>query len=829
MDIASINSTTSAKREESFSVRQSVSADAIGIGVLLALTTVVAWNYLQFNDWLARTDILTWFLPWYAFVGEQLKSHTIPGWNPHQMSGLPAAGDPESGWMYLPAMIPFVFLPPVTAYKTYVVFQLAFAGITTYALARVLGMRTIASLVAAAAFEFGPFLFRDTYCCTAETQLTTWVPLSLLGVELAVRSRTWVGRAASWSVAGLGISQMLAGFVGQGSYNGLLLMGSYTVYRTLLSPPVGSPRVIVRLRQMVLHGTAIFVVGLGLSAAGLLPRLDVNRRTNLAGGQYESVQSLGNAGWSTDSLIAHLVGYTDPILSGNGNRRYYLGGATIVLALLAPFVARRRYGTPYFVALSVVVMILSLQPTPIHDLFFILPKYRSLHLHAPIRVIGMLLIAPAILAGATVDTLTRWRWRPRAFPILVLPFLLIAFLRSTEVLGQSIGDSVVRIAIVTTAILLAAGVFELSGARQRFPRAPVLSHLMPILLLGALLWEPTGREFVDSFHALRRHPQLQAAIDVNSATTDPSGAGEFLQQQQDLSAEPFRYFGYDGMRLRTKTKKGEAYHGDRRLPEIQRLLVSARATRLGLYDIQGYDPLQLQRYVDFMVAVNDGVELNYHDANVLPSGVDSPLLDLLNVRYIIIPYSSKMTSPPRTDLAYLEGTHRRVFDNGQVEVLENDNALPRAWIVHDARQVDPEDALDLLTSGSVDPRQTVLLETDPPALDPPVNASAETVEFERYESNKLNVRVRTESTGIVVFSEVYDEGWHAYVDGKRVPLYVADHALRAVAVQAGEHRVELRYEPLSLRLGLVISALFGLSVLVSFGAVLFRGLVKKQS
>ncbi len=43
------------------------------------------------------------------------------------------------------------------------------------------------------------------------------------------------------------------------------------------------------------------------------------------------------------------------------------------------------------------------------------------------------------------------------------------------------------------------------------------------------------------------------------------------------------------------------------------------------------------------------------------------------------------------------------------------------------------------------------------------------------------------------------------VDGGPVALYVADHALRAVPVPAGEHTVELRYQSRSLRIGLAVS------------------------
>src|SRR3954463_5005346 len=102
-----IVSAPSVVRPRSIPIWRTIPADAIGIGVLIGLTTAVAWNSLQFDNWLSRTDILTYFLPWYAFVGEQLRAFSVPGWNPHQFSGLSAAGDPESGWMYLPAMVPF--------------------------------------------------------------------------------------------------------------------------------------------------------------------------------------------------------------------------------------------------------------------------------------------------------------------------------------------------------------------------------------------------------------------------------------------------------------------------------------------------------------------------------------------------------------------------------------------------------------------------------------------------------------------------------------------------------------------------------------------------
>ncbi len=67
-----------------------------------------------------------------------------------------------------------------------------------------------------------------------------------------------------------------------------------------------------------------------------------------------------------------------------------------------------------------------------------------------------------------------------------------------------------------------------------------------------------------------------------------------------------------------------------------------------------------------------------------------------------------------------------------------------------------------------------------------------------------------------MLSEIFYPAWQAYVDGKPAPLYVANHALRAVPLPAGEHTVELRYESATLRAGLLVT----LVTLLAFGALL---------
>ena len=238
-------------------------------------------------------------------------------------------------------------------------------------------------------------------------------------------------------------------------------------------------------------------------------------------------------------------------------------------------------------------------------------------------------------------------------------------------------------------------------------------------------------------------------------------------------------------------------------PVISGLLVNGRPIYLGLYDIQGYNPLHLWRYDEFMAALN-GKPQDYHTAFLLPSGLRSPLLDLLDVRYIV----QDATLPPyRYDVRSLHAETRVVFRTPRVIVHERDSAPPHTWIVHDVRSVTRGEALSLLTSGAIDPYQTALVEGAAPVTAVPAEPAAESARVTAYEPDRMTIATQAAAPGLLVVSEVYESGWRAFVDGAEVEILPTHHALRGIPVPSGEHTVELRYDPLSLRLGLWISGI----------------------
>jgi hypothetical protein len=344
--------------------------------------------------------------------------------------------------------------------------------------------------------------------------------------------------------------------------------------------------------------------------------------------------------------------------------------------------------------------------------------------------------------------------------------------------------------------------------------------LLAGVIVAAIFLQPTATELTGSWFGWPNdagwkrqwHPnsRIVSGLKVDTSRTDPGGAGEFLQIQLEADG-PFRYVGYGGIGYPGAARSMRAYSFRASEPGIQAILVNGRPISLHLYDIQGYNPLQLARYVDFMTALN-GEPQNYHYAYLYDTGVQSPLLNLLNVRYFLVP-----TGLPddRDDVAALTKDKRLVFQNDIVQVYENPDVLPRAWIVHDVRQLPKDDILPKLQTGAIDPRETALIEEAPPEVEAAANPTADLAQVLRFEPDAISVATRSDAPGLLVISEIYDPGWRAYVDGQPVDVLPANYALRGVPIPAGAHTVEFRYEPLSLRVGLAITGFATLALLAT--------------
>ncbi|MEX2315168.1 MAG: YfhO family protein, partial [Thermomicrobiales bacterium] len=750
---------------------------------------------LLYGGTLIGQDSATQFYPWYDFLGERLRASEIPGWNPYQFAGAPFAADPQSGWTYLPAMLLFTALPLALAVPAFLTMHLALAGFATYGLARLLRLGVGGALVAAVAYELsGPVLGRSV-CCPAAFEVSSWAPVALLGAELAILQRDWTRHVAGWAVAGLAVSQGLAAWLGQGSYYLLLALGAYIVFRTLFVPPDSGKRVSDRLEDAALHSGAILAIGFGLAAAGVLPRLEYVNRSNVAGGEYHGESAwAAEIGGVTPGMV--LDRFVDPNL-------HYPGTAVVILAVIALWLARGWFATRFFAVFGLCALVLATPwTTPLHAVFYaVLPRFEELHKHWPERVGVVGYLAFALLAGAAVDALRRDR----------LPFGQMQMVAALPIAGVMVIRLFGADSVLVAILVIAAGVGLVGAAGVLSVRS---AHwAMPVLLTAVLAFD-----LLIGFHGISTQAPYGGFHRVDLETYyAQTGAVEFMRERNEVAS--CRYIGFDRDQQAIADGQMVLYRYQFASPETGALLVNNRGTLYGLEDAQGYNPVQPRRFVEYLTALN-GHAQEYHDANVYPGGFTSPLLDLLSIRYIIVPVESPGNRPQRSALPNEFST---IYADDQVRVLENPRALPQAWIVHDARQVADGEALPLLKTGEVDPRQTALLETSPPELAPAFDPAADRVTTLDSEPDMLRLATVTDAPGLLMLSESFDPGWRAYIDGEPAPVLVADHLLRAVPLLAGNHVVELRYEPRSLQIGILISIATMLVTVIPLAALAWRG------
>lgn len=776
-------------------------ADLLAVSLLVALTVYAEWGLLFGGRTVVGTDAVTQYIPWYSFLGEQLRSGEIPGWNPYQLSGTPFAADPLSGWTYLPAMVLFTLLPLVSAAKVYMFLHPLLAGLGAYALARGLRINVAGALVAAVAYEYVGYIYVRNTCCFAYVSVLAWLPFAILGAELAIRSESWLRRGLWWTVSGVAISQILAAWLGQGSYYALLALGGYVAYRTLLFPPESIRSLWGHFTGLAMHGGAVLVFGFGLAAAGILPRLEYNELSNLVGGYPDEDFSL-ESGWS--------VAEWEKLFVTPGF--FYAGIATLTLALVAPLISRRQHAVPYFAFLALFALTLSgTGYTLVHSLLYQLPNFESLQPHYPQRSLLLFYLAAALLAGATVSSLGGYARRKPY--LLVLPFLAAAFLvtRSTIESPAELSEELARENLEEAGLWDAPLPFLLENGVALMPGS--------LLMLGLVLISVTAYALIP--HRLWILRGLAATLLAIAVFTDLYSAGKAIIEDDggdqtadqivrtDLSEyykptdvtrllrpdgeTPYRFFVYSpGLRYQRQFME----------PRVRALEGENRPTALRIQSTQIYHAVHLARYDEYLETMN-GEEQNYHSANVMPEGLDSPLLDLLNARRIVVP--ANLSEEDAASLERLEGAYPTIYEDDRTKVLRDEAALPRAWIVHSARRTEPTEALKTLSAGEVSLRETALLEREPPTLGRPENLSAGRVSIESYEPDRIELDVSTGARGLLVLSEVYYPAWKAYVDGEPVSLYRTNYLFRGVPIPEGEHTVELRYESSSLRVGLAIS------------------------
>ena len=224
--------------------------------------------------------------------------------------------------------------------------------------------------------------------------------------------------------------------------------------------------------------------------------------------------------------------------------------------------------------------------------------------------------------------------------------------------------------------------------------------------------------------------------------------------------------------------------------------------RLDLEQLDGVDPSQLRWTARWMSAAG-GVERQGYGVTIphFPDGVDigtvhqdkalrADMLGLLNGCYVAAAFP--IDAPDLTLIDQEEDSY----------LYHNERCLPRAFLTYHVETATSwEEAQNRIEDG-FDPSQGALIEGGP-ALDGPPGWQAAGAII--HSPNRVVIRAEAEQRALLVLSEIWYPGWEARVDGERQTAYRVDGIVRGVVLQPGEHEVEWRYRPASLRWGAVLT------------------------
>lgn len=744
----------------------------LDILLLLALCLLFFWRALApaLVDRLsfAPGDFFDQFVAFARYEASRLHAGQLPLWNPYTYAGHPFLADVQAAIFYPLSLLTMLVTSglgalPSQTLELEALLHFPLAALFTYLLARRLTNSRSGGLVAAVVFTFSGYLTSYPPLQLAILEVQAWLPLILLALELAASALAAGSprRALGWTLAA-GLALGVSTLAGHPQSSLLVLYGTaaFALFRLFL-PKLAGLQAVSPWRRLGLIGLFV-AVGLGIASVQLLPSLEFMRLSTRSAGSFDE---MGNGFTPYDLLQIFLpaVGVPFPALYV-GILPLGLAAVAIVRHLSTAYPdtrpARQRLATlqvAFWTALGGLALLLSFgKHLPVYQLFYLLAPGWRLFRHQE-RAIVWAVLAIALLAGYGAAWLTRQRAaRQQADPAAVKDARLQRRL------------SWVYVAATLAALAAAVHFFALyqAGSEQLWGFIAATLFLAMMLALSALAMR-SGRAVI-----------VLAVIVLDLFTVAPGN------HRGPLVVEPFPPLAL----LQIPLADPEPFR-----MANQEVLPANYGVAYGLEDIGGASPLRLARW-------QTAVER-------LPQ---ERLWALLDVRYVL----------SRADT--LEAPAERVAEgmglDGQPAYLHHlTQPSARAWLAGQVL-VEPDEGQlwQRLAEDSFDLSRQVLLPVLPAGWSGPaatLDGNGSVVWRERRPEH-LALDVTSPQPAVLVLSELSYPGWRVTVDGAAVPLLEANGLLRAVALEAGAHQVELAYQPASVTIGLALSAVTLLAVVI---------------
>lgn len=745
------------------------------------------------------SDLILENYAWKQFIIQSLQQGELPLWNPYLFAGVPFLAAGQHSGLY-PLSILYYILPLDKAYGWFTVLNLALAGIFMFVFMRTLGIGRAGATFAAVAYEMSGFMIVSVVFQMI-IAAAAWLPLILAMCERVIRQAPGLGgwpASAPWAFIGaLAIGMMfLAGHV------------EIMVYTALIAALYCAWRLAVESRHYLAEGqrntlgaflarrigwlAVMAALGVGIGAVQLAPLFELVQTSFRSGrSDFQQVLSYGFPArealrWIMPNFFgseAHHAYFdlfrltTLPVDTPSGHTWWgmknsveggaYVGILTLVFAGIATaqairgLAARARRRLPgaapaapsapawFFIALAF-FSVAFIFGTPLYGiLYYGLPGINQLH--SPFRWIWALTLCLSALAGigmqsiidqyATCNTRHAHRLAAGGIALIALGGLTLAGIAAVR-LGWPTFEPLIERVFRS----LARAEEGFTGAGMFFSYQAVNAGIFALALIGsgAILWLAgryagrigwsalaIGLLVVDANVAWAGfNPSVNPAL---FERTPPSI--EFLKQDTDL----YRITSYD--------------------PSGAKLFNANIPWLRGIQDIRGYDSIIPKRYTDYMNLIEPQGELIYNRIAPLTraESLESPLLDLLNVKYVV---TQDTIATPGFRLVY-DGPAR----GDPTRIYQNERAMPRAFTLPITSSMLTHDFAD--AAQTYDPRRYTMIDADCGIDDlgcaVPYPADYSPAAVTVYKNNEVWVDAQIDQPAWLILTDSYFPGWRAFI------------------------------------------------------------------
>ena len=728
----------------------------------------------------------------------------IPRWNSYILGGLPFIDAMHGDTFYPMAWLKF-FMPLKRALGHKLVWHVFLAGIGMYFFLRTLKLRREAAFLGGLMYLLAPSFVSWAYGGhDAKMYVIALLPVAFALLELGMNTPRFYLFALLGAVMGLLI---LTSHV-QMAYYAYWALGLYFIFRLFSTPGEGSERFRSGLPKKIAFFVIAVILALGIGAVQLYPSYTFTTSQSVRAGEMRTGYEYATS-WSMH--IEEAAGMVVPSFPGftlvNGlsdlqgdfywgrnpfklNSEYH-GILPLLFAVMALLLCRgpRRW---YLLGIALGALLYGLgADTPIYRLFYhLVPGVKNFR--APGMIIFLFGFAAVVLASQFISELLEgniFLKHGNAFPFAVIGGV-VALAVIISLMGRSFFD-------------LWQGIFYRSMAENK---APALAANVPIFIRD--LWRVVllvsvalggvmmflSRKIGSS--ALVVLLALVVFIDeswVDSTFIDVLDPLRYQRSAPDQTVRELR-------KLRDESPMPFRILGIGKIPNYYAMF--------GIEAADGHHNNELQTYERF----KGGTQLANFTRDWIVNGslnqeglATNNFLKVAGVRYITIP-----------------------IGQGRTQILENDYAFERAFIVHDCVCVgDDDEAIAMLQDPSFDPSQQVLItgECDFTRSGTGDGSRVEKLVNQRY---GITGTVNLGAPGFVVIAENIVPYWQAFVDGTPAEIYKAYGTFMAVECPAGRHEIQLMFRSAPYETGKKMTMASLLFIVGTMGVSGITGMVQRK-